>query len=102
MTPEDVQKLINRKLVSGLSPRRVQYIHAVLRCALGQAEKWGLAARNVAKLVNAPRVEQAEIEPFTPDEARAFIQAIQGERLEALYTLAIATGMRQAELLGLS
>ncbi|MDP6549172.1 MAG: tyrosine-type recombinase/integrase [Dehalococcoidia bacterium] len=101
LTPQDVQRLINRKLAAGLSPRRVQYIHAVLRRALSQAEKWGLVARNVAKLVNAPRVVQAEIDPFTPGEARAFIQAIRGERLEALYALAITTGMRQAELLGL-
>jgi len=96
------QALINRKLASGLSPRRVQYIHAVLRRALGQAEKWGMVARNVAKLVNAPRVEQTEIKPFTPEEAKDFIRAIQGERLEALYLLAIATGLRQAEILGLS
>ena len=102
LTPEDVQELINRKLASGLSPRRVQYIHAVLRRALGRAEKWGKVARNVAKLVDAPTVVQAEIKPFTPEEARAFIQAIHGERLEALYTLAIATGLRQAEVLGLS
>ena len=102
LSPEDVEKLINRKLASGLSPRRVQYIHAVLRRALVLAEKRGKVARNVAKLVSAPRVEQAEIEPFTPEEARAFIQAIQGERLEALYMLSIATGLRQAEVLGLS
>ncbi len=94
--------MINPKLASGLSPRRVQYIHAVLRRALGQAEKWGKVARNVAKLVDAPRVDQVEIQPFTPEEARAFLQAIKGERLEALYTLAIATGLRQAELLGLA
>lgn len=102
LSPQDVQKLINRKLASGLSSRRVQYIHAVLRRALVQAEKWGLVARNVAKLVNAPRVDQSEIEPFTPDEARLFVRAVQGERMEALYVLAIATGLRQAELLGLS
>ena len=93
---------INRKLASGLSPRRVQYIHAVLRRALGQAEKWSLVARNVAKLVDAPTVVQTEISPFDPEEAKAFIRAIEGERLEALYTLAIATGMRQAEVLGLA
>ena len=95
LTPQDVQKLLNRKLADGLSPRRVQYIHAVLRRALGQAERWALVARNAAKLVNAPRVEQAEIQPFTPDEAREFIRAIEGERLQALFTLAIATGLRQ-------
>jgi len=102
LTPRDVQKLINAKLNGGLSPRRVQYIHAVLRRALGQAEKWGFIARNVAKLVDIPKVEQPEINPFDPSEARLFVKAIAGERLEALYLLAIATGLRQAEILGLS
>jgi len=101
LSPQDVQKLINRKLEQGLSPRRVQYIHAVLRRALGQAEKWGILARNVARLVDAPRVNQPEINPFTPDEARDFIRAIQGDRLEALFHLALASGLRQGELLGL-
>ena len=54
LTPRDVQKLINSKLNKGLSSRRVQYIHAVLRKALGQAEKWGFVARNVAKLADIP------------------------------------------------
>ena len=43
-----MQLLINRKLSQGLSPRTVQYIHAVLRRALGQAVKWGLVHRNAA------------------------------------------------------
>ena len=90
LSPEDVEKLINRKLASGLSPRRVQYIHAVLRRASGQAEKRGRVARNVAKLVDAPRVVQTEVQPFSPDQAREFLEAIRGNRLEALYTLAIA------------
>ena len=44
---------------AGLSPRRVQYIHAVLRRALVTAEKWGMVSRNVAKLVDPPRVAEA-------------------------------------------
>ncbi|SVD74773.1 uncharacterized protein METZ01_LOCUS427627, partial [marine metagenome] len=64
LTPRDVQKLINSKLNDGLSPRRVQYVHAVLRSALGRAEKWGIIARNVAKLADIPKVEQPEINPF--------------------------------------
>ena len=102
LTPRDVRKLINSKLNVGLSPRRVQYIHAVLRKALSQAEKDGSVARNVSKLADAPKVEQAEISPFDPNEARLFVKAISGERLEALYLLAIAIGLRQAEILGLS
>ena len=47
-------------------------------------------------------MEQAEISPFDPNEARLFVKAIAGERLEALYLSAITTGLRQAEILGLS
>ena len=41
LTPAEIQTFLNRKLAGGLSPRRVQYIHAVLRRALVTAEKWG-------------------------------------------------------------
>ena len=102
LAPQDVQKLINRKLATGLSPRRVQNIHAVLRRALGQAEKWGMVPRNVAKLVDAPRVKHVEVSPFTPEQSRLFIEAVRGDRLEALYIVAISTGLRQGELLGLA
>ncbi len=54
LAPADVQSFLNTKLESGLSPRRVQYLHAVLRRALGMAERWGLVSRNVAKLVDPP------------------------------------------------
>ena len=102
LSPQQVQALMNDKLASGLSPRRVQYIHAVLRRALGQAEKWSLVPRNVAKLVNPPRVQRAEISPFSPEEAREFLSAVRGDRLEALYSVALAVGLRQGEALGLS
>ncbi len=48
LAPEDVQRLLNEKLRGGLSPRRVQYIHAVLRRALATAERRGMVTRNVA------------------------------------------------------
>ncbi len=101
LTPAEVQAFLNVKSASGLSPRRVQYIHAVLRRALGTAERWGLASRNVAKLVDPPRVPRHEIRPLTPEQARLLLDASVGERLHALYVTALATGLRQGELLGL-
>jgi len=101
LTPGEVQTFLNVKSASGLSPRRVQYIHAVLRRALGSAERWGLASRNVAKLVDPPRVPRHEIRPLTPEQARLLLDAAVGERLHALYVTALATGLRQGELLGL-
>jgi integrase len=99
--PADVQAMINAKLASGLRPRTVQYIHAVLRRALGHAERWGLVGRNVAKLVDGPRVVRPEVVPFTPDEARLFLKAARESRLYALYAVAITVGLRQGEALGL-
>ena len=101
LTPQHVQNLLNLRLAGGLSPRTVQYIHAVLRRALGQAVRWGLVPRNVATLVDPPRVYQPEVEPMNPDQARAFLDAVRGHRLEALYSVAIALGLRQGETLGL-
>jgi integrase len=101
LRPEDVQAFLNRKLQEGLSPRTVQYLHAVLRRALGQAEKWGLVARNVARLVDPPKVARPEVRPLTAEEARRLLDATRGDRLEALYSVAVAVGLRQGEALGL-
>jgi integrase len=101
LTPAEVQAFLNRKLASGLSPRRVQYMHAVLRRALGTAERWGLVSRNVAKLVDPPRVPRHEISPLTPEQAKRLIEAAEKDRLKALYVTALGTGLRQGELLGL-
>ena len=84
-----------------LSPRTRQYLRAILRTALDDAENEGLVARNVAKLAKGPRVVHQEVSPLSPEETKKFIEKIAGDRLEALYILAMASGMRQGELLGL-
>ena len=86
---------------SQISTRTVGYLHAVLRRALRQALKWGLVARNVATLVDALRVEHKALRPFTPEEAKKFLEAVRGDRLEALYSVALSLGLRQGEALGL-
>ena len=101
LSPDDVQAFLNEKHAAGLSPRTVQYLRAVLRQALNRALRWGLVARNAAALADAPRVARTELAPFDPEEARRFLDAVRGDRLEALYTLALAAGLRQGEALGL-
>lgn len=101
LAPQHVQHWLNERVGAGLAPRTVQYAHAVLRRALNQALKWGLVHRNVATLVDVPRVVRPEVQPFTPEQARLFLSAAAGDRLRALYTVAITTGLRQGELLGL-
>lgn len=101
LTAAEVQTFLNGRSAKGLSPRRVQYIHAVLRRALVTAERWGLVSRNVAKLVELPRVVRHEITPLTPEQARKLIDTAVGDRHLALYVTAIGTGLRQGELLAL-
>ena len=73
----------------------------ILRRALDQAAKWGLVGRNVAKLVDSPKVERYYGTAFTGSQARTFLSRMQGERFEALYLIALGIGLRQGELLGL-
>ncbi len=102
LSAADVQALINSEREQGLSPRSVQYVLAVLRAALSTAERWGLVARNVAKLVEPVQVRRAEVVPFTREEAEQLVQASRGKRLGAFYTVALALGLRPGEALGLS
>ena len=101
LTAMQVQKMVNDKSQTGLRPKTVRYMLGTLRTALNQAIRWQLLSRNVAVLVDGPRVEQFEIQPLSPDEARRFLTSIKGDRLEALYSVALTMGLRQGEALGL-
>ena len=99
--PQDVQSLLNRKLEAGLAPAPVQDTHAVLRRALNQALRWGSVPGNVASPVAPPRVERRQVNPLTPDPARDFLAVVGCDRLEALYSVAPAVGLRKGEASGL-
>jgi integrase len=101
LRPEHVQNFTNSKLKTNLSPRTVQLSLVILRRALDSAVKWGLIARNVAKLVDGPKVRHREIVPLDPEQAGKFLEAAQGCRFEAIYRTALALGLREGEALGL-
>jgi len=82
-----------------LSGSTVTYCLKVLRMALDHACKLDLVPRNVALLVDFPKVEHAEIEPFSPEQAIKFIEAAKGHRLGALFSVAL--GLRKGEALAL-
>jgi integrase len=101
LKPEQVRRLYRKKLDSGLSNRTVQLIHTTLRKALQQALSDGILPRNVCEAVKPPRRVRKEKRPLTPKQARTFLETAKGDRLRALYVLAITTGLREGELLGL-
>lgn len=101
LQPVHVQAFLTDRLQSGLSPRRVQYIHAVLRAALNRAMKLELVHRNVAKLVDPPRARTQEIAPLSAEQGAALLHTARGHRFEHLWTVLLATGLRLGEALAL-
>lgn len=85
----------------GLSPRTIIQARAILGRALREAEVAGLVARNAARLARPPRVPHIEMHTLDAAQARALIEAAKGNRLGALYALALASGAREGELLAL-
>ena len=100
LTPANVRGLHREKLDTGLSPATVRKIHSTLHKALAQAVADGLLPRNAAD-VKAPRPVLDEMRPLSEDEVRRFLEAARGNAFETLYVLAITTGLRRGELLGL-
>ena len=101
LSPQQLQRLYNQKLEEGYAPQTVKHIHRLLHHALHDALRWQLIGRNVCDAVDAPRVPKKEMQAFTGEQAQQFLEAAQGDPLEALYVLALTTGMRQGELLAL-
>jgi integrase len=100
----DVRRLIDDRLRAGLSAATVGHIVATLRNALGQAVSDGDLTTNVA-MVELPRVDRPPVEAMTPAMAQAILRAVQGDgtpehppdRLAALWTLLLGTGLRLGE-----
>src|SRR5215210_1453081 len=82
----------------GLAPRTVHYHHTLLNQAPKMAVEWGYVRRNVAAVVDPPKVEKKEMNPLSAAQVIALLEAAKGDRLEASYLLAVSTGMRLGEL----
>jgi integrase len=85
----------------GLSPRSVQYVHAIIHRALRDAVRWGRLARNPADAADPPKASRPESITWSADELRTFLEATRGSRYWAGYLLLATTGLRRGECLGL-
>lgn len=109
LRPLHIQELLSHKIKNGradgkeggLSPRSVKYIHTILHEALKHAVKLEIVPRNVAEAVTPPRETKAELQVWDVSQVNAFLEAASKHRLYPLFLLALTTGMRRGELLGL-
>ena len=108
LKPRDVDLWLKSLRDRGLGDRTVEYAQAVLRRALQFAVEWEILDRNpaaarfrVAKRKRTVKPGGAKVQFLHPDGARRFLEVARGDRHEALYALAITTGLRPEELYGL-
>ncbi|MGO8948874.1 MAG: tyrosine-type recombinase/integrase [Ktedonobacterales bacterium] len=101
LSAQQVQTLYSQKLQAGMAPGSVVLLNAVLHRALDAAQRLGLVQRNITERADVPRKRPREMMSLLPEQARALLVAASGTRLEALYVLALTTGMREGELLAL-
>ncbi len=101
LRPDHVQSLYTNKLANGVSPNTTRMIHAVIHRALNHALKLGLVYRNVADSVTRPKVVRKEMKTLNDFQVRQLIQVAESEQMRLLLWVAVVTGLRQGELLGL-
>lgn len=100
LRPGHIQSLLAEKNKE-LAASTVNKIHAIIKQALEHAVDWEFVPRNVARKVTPPSAKSGPAEAWTAAEAKRFLLAVKDDRLYPLYLLALTTGMRRGELLGL-
>ena len=107
LTTTIVQRFYNQLLhpPSGkkpLSPKTIRCIHGVLHQALDQAVCAGELESNPSSSCKLPKVKRKEIVPLEDAQVRSFLKRISGHPHEYLYKIALFTGLREGEILGLT
>jgi integrase len=101
LQPADLAQLYAGLHRDGLAPRSVKLIHRVVHRSLAQAKLWGLVRDNAAELAKPPRAPDQETKMLQPAEAVALVERLRGGPLYMIALLALGTGCRRNELLGL-
>jgi len=103
LRPEHVQQW-HGKLLSGARPlarQTVLHAHRLLSIAFSDAVKNGLLARNVATIHKPPMPEHGELEILSAEQIEDMLRKLTGHFLHPIVSLALDTGLRRGELLGL-
>lgn len=101
LRPAQIESCYAQALGKGLSARSVLHVHRMLREALQHAYRQELISRNPADLVEAPRPARYEAATVTLEMVGEIVAAAQETRYGTAVYLAVMTGLRQGELLGL-
>lgn len=101
ITGAELDNLYDSLLVKGASPSTVRQVHAILHKAFSDAVRRGLLPANPADATTPPKAESPELEVWTPQQLQRFLHFAREDEWWPLWRLAVITGMRRGELLGL-
>lgn len=101
LTTTHIQMFLNDMHKEGLASETVNHYKVSLSMALKQATKLRYISTNPAEPCTTPKKESKELHPLSDNEVKKFLNAIEGHRFQALFTVALFTGMRKGEVLGL-
>jgi integrase len=97
----DIQAGYQTLFDRGLSSRTVRYKHSVLRSAVRQAIRWRLLLQDPTEGVQLPRLGRREMRVLNVEQARIFLEAALKTHYGSVFAVALTTGMRPSEYLGL-
>jgi integrase len=97
----DLQAVYAAMAKDGLADRTRLHLHRIVRVMLKHAVQWGVLPRNVADMIDAPRVRAHEIEVLSAGEVQTVLEALRGQPLHHIAAVALASGLRRGELLAL-
>ncbi len=101
LRPQHIQRLYNLLPAKGVGIPTIEKLHTALHSAFSYAAKTGIITRNPANATIPPSAPPKEMQILTENQVSQMFITAKGHRWEALYYLAVTSGMRQMELLGL-
>lgn len=101
ITARMIDEFYNDKLDEGLASKTVREYHNLLNRAFTQAIKWSLIKENPVNEATPPKIQTKEVTPWTKEQTETFLRLVKESEDEAFYVVAIFTGMRRGEILGL-
>jgi integrase len=101
LSPLEIQSAYQIMVDRKLSAKTIRYAHSVLHAAIRQAIRWRLLLNDPTQGVELPRKQCREMSVLTTEQARSFLRTASHSSQACLFALALTTGMRPSEYLGL-
>ncbi|MGA9772256.1 MAG: tyrosine-type recombinase/integrase [Blastocatellia bacterium] len=101
LRPAHIESMLAGLFDKGLSARSARFAFTILSTALNKALRLRMISQNPCKLVDPPRVPRKQMQALSPEQAARFVAAAKSSKHGLMLTLAIVTGLRPSEYLGL-